>query len=262
MNVTSVIPRCIRTLIKRHQLRQRFPTCTLEIEYIDDSLDMGQHCFIDKDVYIGNSVLIGENSRIMENCKICDRVQLGKHVVLGDHTWILDDVIVGDYSYINKNAIVSSGNIGRFCSIAHGSCIGVHNHPIHFLSTSPRVYGDEDNVLGLTKVCGDITDPPIIGNDVWVGANAIIMQGVTIGDGAVVASGAIVTKDVPPYAIVGGIPARVIKYRFHTDVIDFLLEMKWWNMSEMELKSLVPLIRAGDSWVDLISEFPELKSAL
>lgn len=73
---------------------------------------------------------------------------------------------------------------------------------------------------------------PIIGNDVWIGANAIILQGVTIGDGAIIAAGAVVTKDVPPYAIVGGVPAKVIKYRFSDEVILKLLQIKWWDKPE------------------------------
>ncbi len=82
------------------------------------------------------------------------------------------------------------------------------------------------------------TKPAVIGNDVWIGQNAVIMDGVHVGDGAIVAAGAVVTKDVPPYAIVGGVPARVIKYRFDAGTIKELSELKWWELSDGEIASL------------------------
>ena len=112
-------------------------------------------------------------------------------------------------------------------SVAYGVRIGLPEHPVNMVSTSPKIYR---NIK--LKDIKDVYFPPIIGNDVWIGANAIILQGVTIGDGAIIAAGAVVTKDVPPYAIVGGVPAKVIKYRFSDDVILKLLEIKWWDKPE------------------------------
>jgi len=106
-------------------------------------------------------------------------------------------------------------------SVAYGVRIGLPEHPVNMVSTSPKIYRNIKS-----KDIKDVYFPPIIGNDVWIGANAIILQGVTIGDGAVIAAGAVVTKDVPPYAIVGGVPAKVIKYRFSDDVILKLLEIR------------------------------------
>ena len=85
-----------------------------------------------------------------------------------------------------------------------------------------------------------------IGNDVWIGANAMILGGITIGDGAIIGAGAVVTKDIPPYAIVGGIPARIIRYRFPNDVINALLSSQWWNLSENILKSNIKVFQSND----------------
>ncbi len=134
-------------------------------------------------------------------------------------------------------------SIGSFCSFADGCSIlqthymGVTTH--QFLFSSFR-YPDFDELLP-SKKQEEIFEKHIsskktvIGNDVWVGKNASIMAGVKIGDGAVIGAGAVVTKDVPPYAIVGGIPAKVIKYRFNEEQIEELLKIKWWNWSDKQI---------------------------
>lgn len=135
------------------------------------------------------------------------------------------DVTIGDYTYINGGHIYRS-KIGRFCSIGYGVSIGPGEHYIERISTFPilsRALGCGDSGEFLTK---GLT---VIGNDVWIGNNAVILQGIKIGDGAVVAAGAVVTKNVPPYSIVGGIPAKVIRYRFDDQMIEKLLKLKWWN---------------------------------
>lgn len=96
-----------------------------------------------------------------------------------------------------------------------------------------------------------------IGNDVWIGSRALIMGGVTIGNGAVVGAGAVVTKDVPPYAIVGGVPTKIIRYRFSPDVIERLLDLNWWNMSDDLLKEHIMLFPKEDiSISDIEAHFP------
>lgn len=143
---------------------------------------------------------------------------------------------IGEYSYISHTTRIGNAQIGKFCSIAPGVAIGIGSHPTHTLSTSPFQYTrnmitttgnilvDEKNLVKLKP-----KNTVRINNDVYIGMNAVIMPGVTIGNGAVVGAGAVVTRDVPPYAIVGGVPAKVIKYRFEQPVIDKLQKLEWWN---------------------------------
>lgn len=139
---------------------------------------------------------------------------------------------LGDYSYISKNSSISHCSIGKFCSIGPNFCCGMGIHPTDGISTSPMFYSmAKQNGLSLSK------DNKIeefkqtkIGNDVFIGANVTLLDGVTIGDGAVIGAGAVVTKDIPPYAIAVGIPARVTRYRFDRETIAKLQKIEWWNM--------------------------------
>lgn len=127
-------------------------------------------------------------------------------------------------------------DVGSFCSIASGVSVGGAHHPIEFMSTSPVFLSHKDSVkskfgrhdyLPITRTT--------IGHDVWIGERAIIKAGVNIGHGSVVGMGSVVTKDVPPYSIVAGNPARLIRMRFPARVIEALLRMNWWNLSDPEL---------------------------
>lgn len=131
----------------------------------------------------------------------------------------------GRNSYICENShIAQYTTIGNFCSIANLCTIGARPHDISCLTTS--LIGDDPEVK------------TVIGHDVWIGCNCVVLAGVNIGIGAVIGAGSVVTKDVPPYAVVVGNPAKVLKYRFSSELIDRLLKSKWWELTDEELKSL------------------------
>jgi acetyltransferase-like isoleucine patch superfamily enzyme len=166
---------------------------------------------------------------------------------------------IGAYSYVSENSVVQNAEIGRFCSIARSVLIGLGEHPLmDNASTSPRFYSKPVSFTGKSELKdGFVENPPTtIGHDVWIGAGAFLKAGVHIGHGAVVAAGSVVTKDVPDYAIVGGIPAKVIRYRFDSDAIGRLLELEWWNCE-------LPWIKANASAFmnksDLIERLTKVK---
>lgn len=146
--------------------------------------------------------------------------------------------ISGKYSYAGYGTIVCSeeSKIGAFCSIATDVVIGLGEHPQTFLSTHPFQYARCTNLKNkLVKF--PFFKPVVIGNDVWIGYNAMIKEGLTIGDGAIIGGG-IVTHNIPPYAVVAGVPARIIKYRFSEEIISKLLRLKWWELDDSLIEQL------------------------
>ncbi|MEG1671648.1 MAG: CatB-related O-acetyltransferase [Mucinivorans sp.] len=141
---------------------------------------------------------------------------------------------IGDYTYIQTQGRIFNCSIGKFCSIAAGVTIAAGIHHIDYVSTHPamtqqstplpRVYATNNNTL----VCEKVN----IGNDVWIGEKAIVLDGVNIGNGAVIAAGAVVVRDVAPYSVVGGIPAKHIKYRFDEQTIAAIESTSWWDKSD------------------------------
>ena len=153
---------------------------------------------------------------------------------------------IGAYTYISANTDVENAEIGKFCSVADHCRIGMGRHEMKCLSTSP-IFEQMVNATKFSwtdrKVNNNKTERTYVGNDVWIGSHAMILGGVRIGDGAVIGAGAVVTKDIPPYAIVGGVPARIIKYRFDQSTIDKLVNMKWWAYPDNKIRTLVPLFQ-------------------
>ncbi len=192
------VPECIKDYCKLVRAKLRFPG-----------------------TFIG-SPLIGSHVHIGRGCRIARHVEVG------------DNVEIGEYSYLNAGAEAASGVIGRYCSIGPYAMIGLAEHPLDFLSTSPTLYGQQ-NVFGAPRAWSDYASPPRIGCDVWIGAFAVVLQGVTIGHGAVIAAGAVVTRDVEPYQIVAGVPARPLRYRFGPERVEELLREPWWERSIREL---------------------------
>ncbi len=151
---------------------------------------------------------------------------------------------IGKYTRVNAYCQFARVTVGNFSAIGMNSIIGLGRHPLNYASTHSIFYKQNNIKNDWVKAIDFEEGLPInIGNDVWVGRNCTIMDGVTIGDGAVIATGAIVTKDIPPYAIAGGVPAKVIKYRFSEDMIAKLLEIQWWNFSDEQIQQHIEFFR-------------------
>jgi phosphonate metabolism protein (transferase hexapeptide repeat family) len=175
-------------------------------------------------------------TRISPGCKI-ENVVFGRNVYLGAEV-VLKNTVIGDYSYVNPASVILESTIGKFCSIGSGVQIVLGSHPTDFVSTHPVFYSNSKPFKTYSKENYVQEYLPVsIGNDVWIGDGALVMGGVSIGDGAVVAARAVVTKDVPPYAIVGGVPAKIIRYRFNENEISQLLKIKWWDWEESKIQS-------------------------
>ena len=197
------LPRSLRSFLKDHYLHRKYPTLTF-----------------------GRDVQIKES-------------QFGRFVQLADNVNVFH-CSIGDYSYLERGCAAAYAQIGKFCSIAGGTYIGLGVHPSRdVVSTHPAFYSTG---RGLAQSFADRDyleeyAPCNLGNDVWIGTAAVIRGGMTIGDGAIVGAGAVVTKDVPPYAIVGGVPAKLIRYRFEPQVIEFLVKFKWWDRDDKWLRA-------------------------
>ena len=162
----------------------------------------------------------------------------GPKVFIRNNVSIDKDVKIGDYTYVCAGTrIFSNTSIGKFCSIATDVTIGASLHPTNFLSTHPFQYcsyymGNKE------KYTFETFPKTTVGNDVWIGCHAIIKCGITIGDGAIIGSGAVITKDVPPYAIIVGVPGKILRYRFDEETKKKLQNLQWWNLSEDTIKNL------------------------
>lgn len=173
------------------------------------------------DTYISTGVSIGNN------CSFGSHVKIYRDCTIGETS-------VGDHSYIGSGSQLKNCSIGNFCSLGKNVQIGLGMHPVEMISTYPGFYSEAAS--GCSKFGTNTTViehmPVSIGSDVWVGNNCLILDGVEIGNGAVIAAGSVVTKSVPAFAIVAGVPAKTLRMRFDPNRINFLQGFEWWNRSE------------------------------
>jgi acetyltransferase-like isoleucine patch superfamily enzyme len=166
--------------------------------------------------------------------EIAENSSFGRHCRVRGPIFVWDST-VGDYTYIEPGCRISASDIGRFCAIAPGTFVGLVEHPSRgHVSTHPIFYKHQPHIGYDLVAAGrhEELSRTTIGNDVWLGAGVVIRTGVTVGDGAIVGAGAVVTKDLPPYSISGGVPARIIRYRFDDDTITALSKLRWWDRDD------------------------------
>lgn len=165
---------------------------------------------------------------------------------------------LGKYSFCGYDCKIFNCSIGSFCSIADNVKIGLAEHPIDWVSSSPVFYSGKDSVKRkFSNFSRKKSKTTYIGNDVWIGENVIIKAGVNIGTGAVIAMGAVVTRDVEPYEIVGGVPAKHIRYRFDRETFSMLLSSKWWDLNDNDLFKLSKYIREPRIFCEEIEMFAQ-----
>lgn len=188
--------------------------------------------------------VFNQGGRIASTSWVASNVVFELPIDVADNVSIYYNVTLGKYCNINVGSVLyTQTQVGRFVSIGRNVEIGLAKHPVEYLSTHPfcvanTLFNRIDEYQKIRRVPWSFHEKTIIGNDVWIGAKACIVSGVHIGNGAVIAAGSVVTKDVPPYAIVGGVPAKIIRYRFSDNIISDLEKLKWWELDLKDIRNL------------------------
>jgi acetyltransferase-like isoleucine patch superfamily enzyme len=185
---------------------------------------------------------------------------------LNKNSQVGPDVVAGKYFGMNENCFIARASIGAFCAIGARTAINPFNHPSNWLSIHefqyhPNSFDWVEEYVNFARLqhTPDMLSEVTVGNDVWTGHNVNVTAGVNVGDGAIIAAGSVVTKDVPPYAIVAGVPAVVKRYRFPETTIERLLRAKWWDLELSQLSGLP--FRDLDRCLDMVEEIKAKSSA-
>jgi virginiamycin A acetyltransferase len=202
------------------------------------------------DSKLSANCIVGDFSRVLNS-------ELMRHVKIDRNNLVMSSTI-DSYSYTGNFTVIQASQIGAYCSLSWGVSVGGGEHPLNRFTTHDILYNDRYGF----DTCADIgaeryQDRVEIKNDVWIGANSVILRGVRIGNGAVVGAGAVVTKDIPDYGIAVGNPARLIRYRFSDAVIERLLASQWWLLDADKLRKHISFFRDAD-----IEEFLEIVESL
>lgn len=212
-----------------------------------------------------NSTLI--NSNLKKNISIGDdttvvNCSLGEKIAINRRCY-LNDSVVGDYTYFGINTIINFSKIGKFCSIGRNVDIGGMNHDYTKVSMLPK-YRFKQLLNGGEKLIEKEEHSSLceIGNDVWIGAGANILHNVKVGDGAIIGAGAVVTRNVEPYSIVTGVPAKKIKYRFDKHIIEELLKIKWWDWPLEIIEKNIDLLLNEDVNENILKKLKEISNQI
>ena len=183
--------------------------------------------------WFGQNLEIHKTAKTSRNCQLRWDITLGPEVYISRRCKLHGNINIRKRTNLNRNVgIHGEVDIGKYCAFAPNALIRTANHDTRKPAIQTRFYNDFFNTQYETQTEGPVT----IGNDVWIGDRAIILSGVTIGDGAVIGAGSIVTHDVDPYSIVAGVPATHIRWRFPSEIREKLLEFSWWDLSDHELR--------------------------
>lgn len=221
--------------------------CDVSAKVLNSSFGIGVKAFRNAVVSgctLGDNVIIGDDTTVI-------RSSIGSNVALNRRSYINDSEF-GDFSYCGINTTINFSHIGKFCSLARNVDVGGFDHDYHKVTTMPRFRLEQ--ITGKKGVEPEYCELCKIGNDVWIAAGAQIMHKAKVGDGAIVGGGAVVTKDIPPYAIAVGVPAKVIGFRFSQEIIDELLDMRWWNWPQSVIERETMLLLDEDVNEDVIAK--------
>jgi len=270
MSIASHLPPELKAAMRALSNRWHHPGATF-----------GRGTYIQPNARIARGTVTGRKCAILRGAEVLGETKLADHVVIGslsrvarsvlghdctlepgaelfnsnlaDHVQLqrqttVTDVNIGRYTYVARHAYLNLVTIGAFCSIGPSVLAGLGEHPIDLGTTSPAFYSTRKQCGASFARVDHFAErrPIVLGNDVWLGARVFVRDGVTIGDGAIVAAGAVVMHDVPPYSIVGGTPATLIRPRFPEATVLRLQALAWWNWPDERLREAQPYLASRD----------------